>query len=89
MAGVMAPNGSACILSGNMNRGWNEKAGNPSSGAYGIPQSLPASKMASAGSDYRTNPATQIKWGLSYIQGRYQNPCNAWALWQSRNPHWY
>ncbi len=69
--------------------GWNEKAGNPSSGAYGIPQSLPASKMASAGSDYRTNPATQIKWGLSYIQGRYQNPCNAWALWQSRNPHWY
>ena len=69
--------------------GWRETAGNPSSGAYGIPQSLPASKMASAGSDYRTNPATQIKWGLDYIKGRYQNPCNTWALWQSRNPHWY
>ena len=69
--------------------GWRTTAGNPSSGAYGIPQSLPANKMASAGSDYRTNPATQITWGLGYIKDRYQNPCNAWALWQSRSPHWY
>ena len=57
--------------------GWSYDAENPS-GAYGIPQSLPASKMASAGSDYLTNPATQIKWGLGYIQGVYGTPCSAW-----------
>jgi Putative Flp pilus-assembly TadE/G-like len=69
--------------------GWNHLAENPSSGAYGIPQSLPADKMAVYGADYRTNPVPQIRWGLSYIAGRYGNPCNAWALWQSRSPHWY
>jgi Transglycosylase SLT domain len=57
-------------------------ATNPSSGAYGIPQALPASKMATAGADWRTNPATQIAWGLSYIQGRYGTPCAAWSYWQ-------
>jgi hypothetical protein len=57
--------------------GWRYDAENPS-GAYGIPQSLPASKMASAGSDYLTNPATQIKWGLGYIQSVYSTPCGAW-----------
>lgn len=57
---------------------WNHTAANPSSGAYGIPQSLPGNKMASAGADWQTNPATQIKWGLEYIQGRYQTPCGAW-----------
>lgn len=66
---------------------WNHTAQNPSSGAYGIPQSLPGSKMASAGSDWRTNPATQITWGLNYIAGRYGTPCGAWAHSQSHN--WY
>lgn len=57
---------------------WNHTAANPSSGAYGIPQSLPGNKMASAGADWQTNPATQIKWGLGYIKDRYQTPCGAW-----------
>lgn len=69
--------------------GWNERALNKSSGAYGIPQSLPASKMASAGSDWKTNAGTQIKWGLSYIASRYGNPVNAYSAWLSRSPHWY
>ncbi|SDT69605.1 lytic transglycosylase domain-containing protein [Actinoplanes derwentensis] len=62
--------------------GWNYKAENRSSGAYGIPQSLPGSKMASAGADWKTNPATQIKWGLGYIKGRYKTPCGAWNNFQ-------
>lgn len=66
---------------------WNHLAENPSSGAYGIPQSLPASKMASHGSDYRTNPDTQIAWGLDYIADRYGTPCSAWAHSQQKN--WY
>ena len=61
----------------NRESGWRYDAENPS-GAYGIPQSLPASKMASAGSDYLTNPATQIKWGLGYIKDVYGSPCAAW-----------
>jgi hypothetical protein len=69
--------------------GWNERAENASSGAYGIPQSLPASKLASAGPDWRTNPATQIRWGLDYIRSAYGNPSNAWAKWNQRSPHWY
>ncbi len=56
-------------------------ASNPSSGAYGIPQALPGSKMSTAGADWRTNPATQISWGLSYIRGRYGSPCGAWQYW--------
>jgi hypothetical protein len=67
--------------------GWNYKALNSSSGAYGIPQSLPGDKMASAGSDWKTNPATQIKWGLGYIKGRYGTPCKAWG--HSQNVGWY
>ncbi|TDB77202.1 MULTISPECIES: transglycosylase SLT domain-containing protein [unclassified Micromonospora] len=59
--------------------GWNHKAVNRSSGAYGIPQSYPGSKMSSVADDWRTNPATQITWGLGYIKGRYDNPCGAWA----------
>ncbi|WP_285757659.1 lytic transglycosylase domain-containing protein [Nocardiopsis ansamitocini] len=66
---------------------WNHLAQNPSSGAYGIPQSLPGSKMASAGSDWQTNPATQIKWGLGYIKDRYGAPCDAWQ--HSQNNGWY
>jgi hypothetical protein len=63
--------------------GWNHKARNPSSGAYGIPQSYPGNKMASSGADWQTNPQTQIKWGLGYIDGRYGSPCRAWQ--QSQN----
>lgn len=59
--------------------GWNHLAENKSSGAYGIPQSLPATKMAVVGSDWRTNPETQIKWGLAYIAARYGTPQGAWA----------
>jgi hypothetical protein len=67
--------------------GWNYRAMNPSSGAYGIAQALPAGKMASAGSDWRTNPATQINWGLGYIADRYGTPCGAWA--HSESVGWY
>jgi hypothetical protein len=67
--------------------GWNHKAYNSSSGAYGIPQALPGSKMGSVASDWKTNPATQIKWGLDYIEGRYNTPCNAWS--HSQNTGWY
>lgn len=66
---------------------WRWNATNPTSGAYGIPQSLPASKMASAGPDWRTNYRTQIEWGLSYIAQRYGTPCAAWA--HSENVGWY
>ena len=67
--------------------GWSVTAENPTSGAYGIPQSLPASQMSSAGADWQTNAATQIRWGLTYIQGRYGSPCGAWAHEESDN--WY
>ncbi|MBV6703520.1 lytic transglycosylase domain-containing protein [Kitasatospora aureofaciens] len=66
---------------------WNVRATNPSSGAYGLAQALPASKMASAGADWRTNPRTQIKWALNYMNTRYGSPNAAWAFWQ--NHHWY
>jgi hypothetical protein len=60
---------------------WRWNAEN-ASGAYGIPQALPGSKMATAGADWQTNPATQIKWGLGYIKGTYGTPCDAWGFWQ-------
>ena len=63
----------------NAESGWNVHASNPSSGAYGIPQALPGSKMASAGADWQTNAATQIRWGLGYIKGQYGTPCGAWS----------
>ncbi|MFD5334990.1 transglycosylase SLT domain-containing protein [Streptomyces hawaiiensis] len=66
---------------------WNYKAVNPSSGAYGMFQALPGSKMSSVGADWRTNPATQIKWGLNYMNDRYGSPCDAWSFWQAN--HWY
>jgi hypothetical protein len=62
-------------------------ARNHRSGAFGIPQALPATRMASAGADWRTNPATQITWGLSYIKARYGTACNAWAHW--KRDRWY
>ncbi|WP_306204305.1 aggregation-promoting factor C-terminal-like domain-containing protein [Actinoplanes sp. RD1] len=71
----------------NRESGWDEGASNPSSGAYGIPQALPGSKMASVASDWRTNAATQIKWGLGYIEGRYDSPCGAWS--HSESVGWY
>ncbi len=67
--------------------GWNEKADNPTSSAYGIPQALPGSKMSNEGADYLTNPETQIKWGLKYIKGRYQSPCKA-IIWHNSH-NWY
>lgn len=66
---------------------WNVYAENPSSGAYGIPQSLPGDKMATAGADWRTSAATQITWGLGYIAGRYGTPCAAWESSETRG--WY
>ena len=71
----------------NRESGWDPNAHNKSSGAHGIPQSLPASKMASEGADYYTNGYTQIRWGLKYIQGRYGSPSAAWAHSQSKG--WY
>ena len=70
----------------NHESGWNVYASNPS-GAYGIPQALPGSKMASAGPDWESNPATQISWGLGYITGRYGTPCGAWG--HSQSTGWY
>lgn len=67
--------------------GWNPAAHNPSSGAHGIPQALPGSKMATAGADWATNPATQITWGLGYIRDRYGSPCGAWS--HSESHGWY
>jgi hypothetical protein len=67
--------------------GWNYKATNSGSGAFGIPQALPGSKMAKFGDDWKTNPATQIKWGLDYIEGRYDTPCGAWG--HSQDTGWY
>jgi hypothetical protein len=69
--------------------GWRANALNASSGAYGIPQSLPAEKMSAAGADWRTNANTQINWGLAYIKSAYGSPCGAWGHEMSVNPHWY
>jgi hypothetical protein len=67
--------------------GWDHTATNASSGAYGLVQALPATKMSSAGADWKTNPKTQIKWGLDYMNDRYGSPCGAWNFWQANN--WY
>jgi len=71
----------------NQESGWNVFASNPTSGAYGIPQALPGSKMASAGADWQSDAATQIRWGLGYIQSTYGSPCGAWAHEQADG--WY
>jgi len=67
--------------------GWDVNATNASSGAYGLVQALPGSKMASAGSDWKTSAKTQIKWGLDYMNSRYGSPSGAWAFWQANG--WY
>jgi hypothetical protein len=78
----------SCLVSlWNVESGWNVTATNPSSGAYGIPQALPGSKMASAGADWQTNAATQIRWGLGYIKSVYGSPCGAWGHEQADG--WY
>ncbi|PZF56084.1 hypothetical protein DEJ23_10970 [Curtobacterium sp. MCSS17_008] len=80
----------SCLVSlWNQESGWRANALNASSGAYGIPQSLPASKMAVAGADWRTNAATQVDWGLAYIHDAYGSPCAAWGHEMSVDPHWY
>jgi HPt (histidine-containing phosphotransfer) domain-containing protein len=66
---------------------WRVDADNPTSSAYGIPQALPGNRMAAYGSDWRTNPVTQIKWGLDYIEDRYGSPCSAWSHSQAKG--WY
>lgn len=71
----------------NRESGWKHTADNPNSSAYGIPQALPGKKMSSAGKDWKTNPQTQIKWGLNYIKRGYGNPCG--ALGHSNKHHWY
>lgn len=78
----------ACLVAlWNKESGWRVNAYNSGSGAYGIPQALPGSKMASAGADWETNPATQIAWGLGYVGGRYGSPCGAWD--HSQRTGWY
>lgn len=89
MARQMVPSGQFQCFSNIVDHesSWNYRAVNASSGAYGLFQALPGSKMSSAGADWQTNPATQIKWGLSYMNGRYGSPCEAWSFWQAN--HWY
>ncbi|MFE9626885.1 transglycosylase SLT domain-containing protein [Streptomyces sp. NPDC006527] len=89
MAQQMVPSGQWQCFSNIVDHesDWNYRAVNPSSGAYGLFQALPGSKMSSVGADWQTNPATQIKWGLNYMNDRYGSPCGAWSFWQAN--HWY
>ncbi|MFI9826469.1 transglycosylase SLT domain-containing protein [Streptomyces sp. NPDC051913] len=89
MAAQMVPSGQFQCFSNIVDHesSWNYTAVNASSGAYGLFQALPGSKMSSVGDDWRTNPATQIKWGLNYMDSRYGSPCEAWSFWQAN--HWY
>jgi hypothetical protein len=89
MARQMVPSGQWTCFSNIVDHesSWKYTAVNASSGAYGLFQALPGSKMSSVGDDWRTNPATQIKWGLNYMDSRYGSPCEAWSFWQANN--WY
>ena len=89
MASSMVPSGQFQCFSNIVDHesSWNYQAVNASSGAYGLFQALPGSKMSSVGADWQTNPATQIKWGLNYMDSRYGSPCEAWSFWQAN--HWY
>lgn len=83
VASLLSPVQAACIGAiFTRESGWNVYATNPTSGAYGIPQALPGSKMASAGADWRTSALTQIKWAIGYVDSRYGSACAAWAYWQ-------
>jgi hypothetical protein len=84
-----ADNQFSCLVTlWNHESNWRWNAGNPSSGAYGIPQLLP-SAHPDIPAGYMTDATVQVNWGLNYIAGRYGNPCNAWSFWQKQNPHWY
>ena len=89
MAASMVPSGQFQCFSNIVDHesSWNYRAVNASSGAYGLFQALPGSKMSSVGADWRTNPATQIKWGLNYMNDRYGSPCDAWAFWQANGSY--
>ncbi|MCX5050755.1 MULTISPECIES: transglycosylase SLT domain-containing protein [unclassified Streptomyces] len=89
MARQMVPSGQFQCFSNIVDHesSWNYHAVNASSGAYGLFQALPASKYSSAGADWQTNPGTQIKWGLNYMNSRYGSPCEAWSFWSAN--HWY
>jgi len=80
IAASLVPSGQLSCFDRVISResGWNVHAVNPSSGAYGLPQALPGSKMASAGPDWQDNARTQLRWALSYMDGRYGSPCGAW-----------
>ncbi|MBO0813629.1 MAG: hypothetical protein J2P30_00520 [Actinobacteria bacterium] len=84
-AGQMPP----LIALWNGESGWNRLARNPSSGAYGIPQALPASKMGAAANPPRSSAGAQINWGLGYIRSTYGSPGAAYSAWSGRSPHWY
>ncbi|MFC8514662.1 transglycosylase SLT domain-containing protein [Streptomyces sp. NPDC057257] len=89
MAASIVPAGQFQCFSNIVEResGWNYLAVNPSSGAYGLVQALPGSKMSSVGADWQTNPATQIKWGLNYMNSAYGSPCGAWSFWQTHHAY--
>ncbi|SNX88287.1 transglycosylase-like protein with SLT domain [Streptomyces sp. TLI_55] len=89
MAAQLVPSGQFQCFSNIVDHesSWNYRAVNASSGAYGLFQALPGSKMSSVGADWQTNPATQIKWGLNYMNSVYGSPCQAWTFWQAN--HWY
>ena len=89
IAAAVVPSGQLSCFSEIISHesGWNVHAVNPSSGAYGLPQALPGSKMASSGSDWRDDADTQIRWALRYMDSRYGSPCSAWSFWEDH--HWY
>ena len=89
IARQIVPSGQFQCFSNIVDResGWNMQALNASSGAYGLMQALPGYKYAAAGSDWRTNPATQIKWGLNYMNSTYGSPCQAWSFWQTHHAY--
>ena len=82
-------NWTSLVALWNGESGWNNKIGNPSSGAYGIPQALPASKMGTLANPPVSSASAQIAWGLKYIKQTYGNPDNAYHQWLARSPHWY
>ncbi|MGI5458873.1 transglycosylase SLT domain-containing protein [Streptomyces sp. CA-249302] len=89
IAASIVPSGQFQCFSNIVEResGWNYLAVNPSSGAYGLVQALPGNKMSSVGADWQTNPATQIKWGLNYMNSAYGSPCGAWSFWQTHHAY--
>ncbi|MEU6143802.1 transglycosylase SLT domain-containing protein [Streptomyces sp. NPDC047081] len=89
LAASIVPSGQFQCFSNIVEResGWNYLAVNPSSGAYGLVQALPGYKMSSVGADWQTNPATQIKWGLNYMNSAYGSPCGAWSFWQTHHAY--